>query len=311
MKNTDLTKFQSPPEVQKIMASFMVLIIAFIMISNSVLILGLYKTSVNLSLPSKILITLSCNDMLAGFSFMATGLFVETSCKAIHIMASISYTLIFNGIAIFSTLSILRFISLKKPFSRIHNHHVYALLLIELLLACGIGISFYIGLGSFDVESLPFMQFTLILMFFGSIVLVTLINLFSYRALYSHTMENGSRGTGGSKETSSVGISESDQLRNKRKRRAVITLLLISVSYFVLNLPLSIFYVYISLKTIEHREKMDLEPYVKALEIVNYFQYLALATTGTNSAIFIVRSNEIKSFYRSIIFKIFFELPSK
>jgi len=285
------------------MTSFMVLIITFVMLSNSMLILGLCKSSANLSLPGKMFIILSCNDMLSGFSFLLIGWFIATSCRAIHIMASIAYFFIIYGVAIFLTLSALRFISLKKPLTRIRNFHVYVTLVVELLVAGGVGILCYITLTNSGTKSLPIIQFTLLVFFFSSIVLVTLLNLLSYKALHANSMKsNGSAGAGNPNEIeTSVDVSQSDQLRNKRKHEAVITLLLISVSYFVFNLPLSIFYVYIALKPIKHEEMMDVVQYVKSLEILNFLQFLALATAGTNAVIYIARSKEMKSFCKSFI----------
>jgi len=291
--STVLETMKSPPEIRKLMTSLMVLIVIFIIASNSMLIIGLYKTSTNLSLPSKMFVFLSCNDMLAGLSYFSTGyIFIKISCDLGYVMISVSSIFIICSVEIFLTVSALRFISLKKPLTRILNHHVYVLLFIEWLLGSGVGLIIYFSFSNLDTESLPIFLSIVCLMYLISIVLVGLINLLSYKALNT---EDGSCTV-----TGTSNISSSDQIRKQRKRTAVVTLIFISLSYFVLNLPASIYYMYLALRTIsiEQGKILNVRLYVEALEIMNCMQYIVLATTGTNAVIYIVRSKEIKLYYR-------------
>ena len=105
-----------------------ILLIVFTLITNSMLIHGLYKTNRRFTISQKLFIALSINDILS----LVTALMIQilfkikrVSCNDTIIFLNWNTACLLTGVKLFGLISGLRFISIKWPFQRISQRLVY------------------------------------------------------------------------------------------------------------------------------------------------------------------------------------------
>ena len=166
------------------------LLMAFVVTSNLMLIYGFYKTSRTFTIITKLFIYLSLVDI--AFNLLTTLYAVQSildsniPCLTIHITFVLMEFTYLLGIAIFATISFLRYWSIKKPLHVIEASRILIILIIQVivcgLLAASFLVMFYLELDPHDIfkisYALPVSQFL-------AISFVLSINMLSYKNLKS------------------------------------------------------------------------------------------------------------------------------
>ena len=120
-------------------------ILPFVVVTNSLLIWGLRKTTSNkpMTITKRLFIYLSCVDIAAtffGILNMLLMFYLEGAPCSITFVLTL-FSRIVNRLAyeILLTISFLRFLSIKKPFLRVRNRTLNWIMLTLLLLTTGFG----------------------------------------------------------------------------------------------------------------------------------------------------------------------------
>jgi len=175
--------------MKHIISIIAIVVMAFSLISNTSLIYILYKDCRPLSITKKLFIYLSIVDLLAALVMETGKVYVvyapqHTTCPFMNKLFAFGNFLTAYSIIIFGTISILRFLSIKKPLFQITNRLVYAILLVEVLLSISIGGT--IGNPSvleMDEHDLKFVQIFASSSILFIVIVVFAMNLMSYVAL--------------------------------------------------------------------------------------------------------------------------------
>ena len=111
-----------------------ILVTLYVMISNTMLIYGLFKVSKgDISISKKLFIYLSIVDLLSSVATLLPLVFMYYSlpCMSIRITYSVAATLEFLGLMVLDTLCTLRYSSLKNPLTPISSELVYKVIGVE------------------------------------------------------------------------------------------------------------------------------------------------------------------------------------
>jgi len=231
--------------MKHIISIIAIVVMAFSLISNTSLIYILYKDCRPLSITKKLFIYLSIVDLLAALVMETGKVYVvyapqHTTCPFMNKLFAFGNFLTAYSIIIFGTISILRFLSIKKPLFQITNRLVYAILLVEVLLSISIGGT--IGNPSvleMDEHDLKFVQIFASSSILFIVIVVFAMNLMSYVAL-------GKQFNRGTVVSSGINTncnqSQPSQISaTQRKQKAAKTFILITLSYWFCYLPFVVF----------------------------------------------------------------------
>ena len=102
-------------------------------------------------------------------------------------------------------------------------------------------------------------------------------------------------------------LQDSQHQSRRNKRSAINTLVIITLCYAMCFIPLSAINMNHGYKLLNVRED-----FLEILERINTVEYiiltlLALSNSGINSFIFLIRSKEITTYYKSLVRKLFFK----
>jgi len=128
----------------------------FVFVSNTMLIYGLYKTNKKLSLIKKLFIYLSIIDIVTScievITFIVEFYSENISCTVALAIISILYGL--NGISfeLLFNISVLRYLSIIRPFLRIRASHQKAVLSIEITSALATCTTYYFVVRNYNLE---------------------------------------------------------------------------------------------------------------------------------------------------------------
>ena len=190
---------------------------------------------------------------------------------------------------VFLNISVLRYLSIIQPFLRIETGHQRTVLLIELICATSICIGYVFMLQDVTIKTNPLTQLVFGTVFIIMIGAVLTINILSYKAMPKGEKILARR----SKKTNDIEIKPNcfGQVSNKNKRSAVVTLIIVTIYYLICNLPITIF-AFISAMELDFGNLQN-------LLISSIMQYIQLTNTGLNPTIYILRSRELREFYKS------------
>ena len=259
------------------------LLMAFVVTFNLMLIYGFYKTSRTFTIITKLFIYLSLVDI--AFNLLTTLYAVQSildsniPCLTIHITFVLMEFTYLLGIAIFATISFLRYWSIKKPLHVIEASRILIILIIQVivcgLLAASFLVMFYLELDPHDIfkisYALPVSQFL-------AISFVLSINMLSYKNLKSSK----------SMTELSATVEDTPPPRRKTLSEAITCLLYITVFYILCPLPMFIFSLI----------GVDIISYSWGFYLFIFTQILNFSNTGINSVIVILRTKKLREFYR-------------
>ena len=258
----------------------------FVFTANMMLIYGFYKTSRPFKISTKLFIYLSICEMtsiLCLVSYAAIRTTNGFTCRYHYIIINaFIYSTFLMALLIFWTISFLRFLSIFKPMYQIKTRTVYKMLLLEvfisLLMTTIITFGYFIWSSTIDellkVDARVVIGLNLIMIFMNlSLNLSSLIIL--RRSTNSKARQNGDNVL-------------SNPMVVKQKKRALNTLLLITIIQLVCNLPATCW-------TIFTFEFLPKHIFILILVIC---QCLQMSNFGINSLIIILRTKDLRHFYR-------------
>jgi len=285
------------------------IITIFVMLSNLMLIYGLYRTTKQpMSTTKKLFIYLSCTDIMTTLIGEMKHIlsYHIRNCIILLALTSVNNVFFCLGMEIFSTISILRYLSLKNPFQNVGKRRIHLILLIETVVSTLIGVCYFSFLYDIEESTMIAIQFVVTILYFLMVSSLLLINLLSYITIRSNikcgvtaSNDNKQSGNGNSHD-----VTDSDcinEKKNKRKKYAVNTLIIISVFYMFCHLPMCIYFFIATVKSLE--TSYNFSSYARAYQISNFLLFVVWSNNGFNAAILIIRSKDILQFYSLVIIR--------
>ena len=300
------------------------LIFSYVFISNLLLIIGLLNANhkKKSSVMKKLFVFLSCTDILT-ISLFVTHTYLGKFKYVRMTVGAISQALYLIGCTIFLLISVLRFISVRYPFKRTSNRTVYLVLFVALILGLANGAINYLDddcyfgamrnvyiawwLSIFSTEMILMSLMSLISWRYLSRcqnrlikdikiisvekILMSLMSLISWRYL--------SRCQNLSDDHKNTDVQNTASLR--KKKYAVKTLSYITISYVTCNLALLGCILFQSRLISSTNEEFQ----IIIGYIVGILYSIVLSNTGNNAIIYLLRSKDLRAFYRGIIFACF------
>ena len=260
------------------------LLMSFVITSNLMLIYGFYKTSRPFTIITKLFIYLSLVDVAttAFRMFYTFEIFLNLNmpCLIIYFTVVLTEFTFLLGIAIFVTISFLRYWSIKKPLHDIEASRILIILIIQVivcgLLAGSLMIMFYLELDAREmikvIYALPVSQFL-------AVSFVLSINILSYKNLKSSK----------SMTELSATVENTPPPRRKTLSEAITCLLYITAFYILCPLPMFIL-------ILIGKDLMLSKSWGFYLFI--FTQILYMSNTGINSLIVILRTKKLHEFYK-------------
>ena len=286
------------------------IVAAFVFLSNAMLIYGLYKTNKRLPLTKKLFIYLSIVDITtACIEVIAIIVIFYTeniSCMVGSVIVSVLYGLNCVSFELLLDVSVLRYLSITRPFLRIRNIHKKVVLVIELVCAVCMCITYYLLLQNVATGSLTAAAGVFLIM----IITVLTINILSYKAMNQMSEKRKKY-----KKTNEIDMKSkkpchispirdlSSNKSDRRKKAAIATLIIITVSYLVFSLPITAFTIIGSIKSFSASNMVAMDGNPIIVEWI--LHYIQITYTGLNATIFILRSREIRRFYKCKCYHLF------
>ena len=289
LKHTNYTSNDQPHDIQENLKKILIpyfLLILFMLTTNLMLIYGFYKTSRPFTIITKLFIYLSLVDiiMMLSRTLYLLQVFLEMSPLMLSIVADLIDFSYSYGIAVFATISFLRYRSIKKPLHSIKPRRIM-MVLIGQAISCGLllGCLFVTLYWEVDVLLIKKLYYCLPILQLLAISFVLCINMMSYRKL--KLMKR------------MVGLSDdientSTQRRQKSLSEANICLLYITTFYVLCQVPLSISSLLLLL---------DLDFWNRIWAKWGFYllsSILYTVNTGINSLIVVLRTKNLREFYK-------------
>jgi len=271
-----------------------IIVIAFSVISNILLIYCLYKDRRPLSITKKLFIYLSIVDLLTALVMETGKVYVvyapeDTPCQFPNLVHGFGNFLNTYSIIIFGTISVLRCISIKKPLLRIKNRIVYIILLMAAVISISIGGT--IGNPSVfhlvDDHILKWLRIVASSGILFVVIIVFIMNVMSYAALGKQF--NGGTVVSSGSSTNPCQAQLLEIFPTQRKRRAAKTFILITFSYLFCYLP------YVTFMYLGGRNKGSI---TERLVLLHTLHSLMLTNSGLNSIIYMLRMKEIGRYFK-------------
>jgi len=275
----------------------------------------LYKTNRQLSLTKKLFIYLSIIDMLTtciGVICITLVLYTENICHVTFAVTLITNLLIFLSLELFLHITVLRYLSITRPFLRIKQSHQKGILLLEVIGACSFCTAYFFITKSVPLKRTPLIQFTIVVIFLTWIATDLTINVLSYKAMRQMSRKRNNKET---KKTNEIGMKTHDYSRrihvfqntssnnSDQRKKAVVTLIIITVSYLVCNLPITA-YTLISAISSYNESEISITA-MNPIILTMLMHCIQLTNGGLNAIIYILRSKEIRGFYKSKFIKLY------
>ena len=291
------------------------LTMTYVLTSNTLLVYGIFKTKGNkkLTMSKRLFIYLSIVDILtATTTVIQTHLYVFHMPYRFAIATAFSHGLHFMGCLTFVTITVLRYISLRYPLKKVSSQAIIIVNLIGMLFAVFHGIANYFITFQDDLNIQSFASIywfvTLLIMFLALLIFNFLSLKHLKKAFMSAQTRSPSSLSESFKTITDVKIRENspnDVYQNdialsrqniKKKKHAIKTLCCITLSYIVFNLPLMLLML----------TQLYFTTYINSYETKQSFRYwvgllyyLVLINTGNNAAIYVLRSKELRIFYKN------------
>ena len=274
--------------------------VCFVFTSNLLLIYGFHKTSRPFNITSKLFILLSVLDMVYCSGCTLNALFciviTEYPCDVFHAFLSFNHFLFLFVFCVFATISMLRFLALKKPFWIVSPFRIYVVLFISFITSLAYGATYYYLYTQDDLKKLDVTDIFGATSLSISMVFTLVINILSYVHLNrsingKKKMENASTeldhqsSSGNHRQQDRDGISPQGE-SDERKREAVKTLIIITLFYIICYLPMTVYMIVSSSGLVQSQE-------VRMMVLF----YFSLTNGGCNSLIYILRCQKIRRLF--------------
>lgn len=256
---------------------------AFVLTSNLMLIYGFYKTSRPYTIITKLFIYLSFVDIglnLVVSIYIYLTMLESLPCFAVFIMFSLIHFMNYLETSLFATISFLRYQSIRRPLHLFDKRYI-VIVLIGQFIFCGILGWSFISLFYFDLSSEQMVNtnYAVPVLQFLTVSFVLSVNLMSYKRLKSMKKMTGF--------TNNVGVTLTQ--RQKIMSEANKCLLYITAFYLICPLPLFI----VSIFGLERLLGSSWGYYIFVFIYVFY-----LSNGGINTLIFILRTKNLREFFR-------------
>jgi len=283
-----VTKKSSNQEVHLLV--FVCLIILSILLTNSLMIIGLWKTNKKLTIIHKLLIYTSITDLMVGFFtlpyFVALRLSNKVSCFNDMIGISVGVIVSQESQQTILTLSIMRYLSIHSPLKRIRDSTIIKVMITQMFISIGMGVQyFYVyyvindnnNIALHTIEWFIFGLFTITCTFAAVIC-----NLLSRAVL-----------------TNKRAIQQSDQ-HLERHRKAVKRLLLICICNILCYTPASFYQLYGGIVSIIDSSFNLMDIALITLNLNMLFPVMLLSPV-LNSLVYIVWDKRILVYYKRVL----------
>ena len=260
-----------------------VLLSLFLILSNSLVIAGLIKTSNEIKIPQKLFIMSSICGLLIGMiipSFFFAYLFApDDSCLVENILEMIYGMVLICEAEFMVTLSITRLISVKWPFFEIEWKTIKIIIIAEMTFALCIPVVF-----SFlsEDELLAWIIQVVI-----SLLLIFLILILGFASVYCLL----------TRPNSGLRANAASRLDYNRIWKPIIRIATIQTTYVLCHLPMTVFSVILILTAPAGYQSISSEEIVRN-EIITIWLYMLIEFyNGLNACLYITQCKEIRLYY--------------
>ena len=214
----------------------------------------------------------------------------DVSCVVTFTLTVFSRILNRLAYAIFLTISFLRFLSIKNPFLRLQNRTLNRIMLTQLILTTGLSTILYM----LQVDNLVIGEFAIFLLVCLLVIMGT--NIMSYKQLrIGRKSKKCCVRRNGHTQNDSIDVRTSITAENgKRKGEAVVTLMIITTSYLVTNLPFLLFILLGVVQSLKGSLQLVVVQ-TNPVHLICLLYYPLLVNSGINATIYILRTKEIKN----------------
>jgi hypothetical protein len=310
-----------------------IIIFVFVLVSNTLLTVGILKTNRTLSITNRLFVYLSGIDML----FVPLAIFrkVMKSIEPFWLSAfygSVDFLLRSNGMLAFLIISILRFYSIYRPFVPVESRTVVTFTVIKVIGTSIISVQIFINF----LEGVTLIELANLNIFCGIFVLVVTFMTVICNALSRHILKKAAITTISIQLKSTTSTSYSDthiEVENPasvvtaeplevqdthfqrkpaqqnttinlptpsrsqiKKEKAVRTLNIITFFYCILCLPFS-FYILLAGSIYIHNPD-NVHVYDGLMMYAEIFSLLGFSNSGVNALIYLLACKKIKKYYR-------------
>lgn len=295
---------------------FMSILALFVIIPNTMLILGILKTSKpSITLSKGLYIYVSCVDLSYGVltnPYFLILSYTHKTCTNQSVGMAVSTTSVGLGISTFVLISMIRNQKIRKPLSEVRYRVVWGYLIVFIVVFIGYGVlTLWVFSDMFTSHTLLATYWMLMFVFFfAETLLMIFFNMWTKISLSYRNKKNkiGDHKIGRKKErhdTRSVRFNLSDENSMKlvveqRNKRAVVTLLWLSGVYTICILPVAIYYLWLYVTLLDfYQNPMKVITIYSRYPVVHSLLPLC---SGLNAIVYLAKSTEIKRYYRKIIF---------
>jgi hypothetical protein len=271
--------------------AFLSFLIVFILFTNSLMIIGIWKTNKKLTKYHKLLIYTSAVDLLIGVFavpyFIGARLINKSSCFHTMIAITIGAVVSEDGKQTILTLSIMRYRSLHSPFTQIHNSCILRVVIIQILIS--IGVSFlnfqlnYANVDNINMYTVQWLTFSLLTI--AWIVAAVICNLLSRRTLLNKK-----------------NIQQSDQ-HLERHQKAVKRMLLMCLCNIICYMPTSFYQLYAGIFTLIY-PNIDLSDIILITLNLDLLYVVMLLSPALNSLVYVIWNKRILNYYQRVLAEI-------
>ena len=275
------------------MLAVLVAVSSFVVVSNSILIYALVKTSRPFSKATQMFVCLSFVDMMnvvtnAIYSLLFAYL-PHGSCILKFVMYVLSSSLFFLGITIFFSISILRYLALKKPFLQVNMRIVWSVNFTMFFLSTAYNlVSYLMSPSNFFEKKFKNDQVSVMFLTMTCILLILIINIASFRAIQTTNFACTNQRRNSTK-VSTDGDVKNNSSSGHHKKRAVKTLIIITSFYLISNIPLALFTLLTYLDWVE----ISL---ITLWMFRGYLFQLVLLNCGVNAVVYMNRTKKVRKF---------------
>jgi len=298
LASVDLLEISEQSLLNSIM-TFTIFQFIFVLVSNTMLIIGLFKTNKSLPISQKLFIYLSLVDILTSVLNLVrkTIFFAENPCQIINLLRDFIFLVVLLSSMFFLNICFLRYWSIKEPLKPVSNTTVYAVIGLELtfFLISGVLLSYFLIAKKEKSKK----SFFVVLDAIGRCFVVAMIfvNFMSFRLLKRQTItifiseQSQTNECDQATPSNPEDISENQTSiqRRKQSRKAVITLSILTACYLLCAVPVFIF-------TMAPKELTNNSATRRSL-LLEFLLLVWLSNTGINSIVYILRTKRLQSYF--------------
>jgi hypothetical protein len=269
------------------LATFQFFIALFLLFSNMLVIIGLFKTNRTLRMSQKLFIVSASVGVTQSvvIPYYAVANFLPNRCLHESIGDAVLNMLIVMDFEALLTLGVIRFISLRSPLTRIKDRTVYVILVLELLFALLVATYSFFSFNSLS----PVEFFPIIWLFIGTFLTVciccgTLLIVALMHVLTKHTKALRSK----------------ESFRNHSK--AVKRLVSIQAIYIAFSLPVAAFCLHFGFQLSKPAISLKPTRTAKELLFIIWLFPISVLYSGFNSWIYMIKSKQISRYYSKRFF---------